>query len=601
MSVVLLENLPSSFSEATLKSIISHVQAKGNVLASSLVPDGETMAAHVHFERGDDAEAAVRLWDQLTIDGATIQASSEADTKRRLARNVSAQQNGGQRYPLAPMNIGWLFEFVNGLKNPEKGFTMCRLLESLMCCAVGTSDPFIEHAVVHFYTKFTCTGWSKAQGLMADGVSFELCRQVFEVIGLIRRYPSANPKSRAMLLTLVERVVDDISKVPITTKAAQVNKVIPEICDSVRTSIAAMRNEDNPDPDKSLLALTSWLKFLFSCLSSHHNQVPTFPESQTVAPCGEHCPCGPRFRQMFPIFLSDVEKVKVIDVLVVAAGMDHDEEVGSIARDLLQRYNLDYCTRAVTHVQNGDICIVRLHLFEAVALLKRLQTTANPALEQSQRQLDLVEITLSMMEQACATRQCLRSLLSLVHNGFGNLTDLRGATNANMIGQLTYALQFAVNQLFQAICTQQSLLLCVHPASEVNAPPRTLGKGGVAPGTGAKAALAKATAAAAAANEAAVREVAAASAKTVPAGGAAPVATAEVAVAATEKKVKRNARCGNPACQITGAEANAELLKCSACKATYYCSPSCQRADWKEHRKICGLQAKSPVSPVSDV
>ena len=398
MTLVILDNLPQSFSEATLKSLLSHVPAAGQVLSFSLLPNGDRVSAQVVFERADDADIAVKLWDQLTIDSVTIQATQESTADPKQRRPTSAEGQAGRyghgphggasagpggcpRYPLAPMNIGWLFEFVNGLKNPQKGYTMCRVLECLMCSAVETSDPFIEHAVVHFYTKFTCGNWSKAQGLLADGLSFELCRQVFEVIGLIRRYPNANPKSRTMLLTLVERVVDDISKVPITSKTSQIHRLLPEIVENVRSSITALRNESNVDPDGSLHVLTSWLKFLFACLSSQQSQNPHFSDhegcegagSGGIAPCGEHCPCAPRLRKLFPVYYSDVEKVKVIDALVVSSGMDRDEGIGNIARDLLQRYNIEYCTRAVTHVHNGHIALARLHLFEACRILRRVQ------------------------------------------------------------------------------------------------------------------------------------------------------------------------------------------------------------------------------------
>lgn len=29
------------------------------------------------------------------------------------------------------------------------------------------------------------------------------------------------------------------------------------------------------------------------------------------------------------------------------------------------------------------------------------------------------------------------------------------------------------------------------------------------------------------------------------------------------------------------------LFKCSRCKSVYYCDATCQKADWKEHKKIC--------------
>ena len=40
-------------------------------------------------------------------------------------------------------------------------------------------------------------------------------------------------------------------------------------------------------------------------------------------------------------------------------------------------------------------------------------------------------------------------------------------------------------------------------------------------------------------------------------------------------------------CWACGIECPQPNQKCSACGAAYYCSPACQRTDWKEHRQEC--------------
>jgi len=40
-----------------------------------------------------------------------------------------------------------------------------------------------------------------------------------------------------------------------------------------------------------------------------------------------------------------------------------------------------------------------------------------------------------------------------------------------------------------------------------------------------------------------------------------------------------------------------ELKRCSACKAAYYCSKSCQKQDWATHKLHCNIPQKPPKKP----
>ncbi|VDB94950.1 unnamed protein product [Peniophora sp. CBMAI 1063] len=49
-----------------------------------------------------------------------------------------------------------------------------------------------------------------------------------------------------------------------------------------------------------------------------------------------------------------------------------------------------------------------------------------------------------------------------------------------------------------------------------------------------------------------------------------------------------NSRCGK-------LQARSTLKTCSQCKAAYYCSPQCQKEDWKDHKKRCTPAGESPA------
>ena len=47
------------------------------------------------------------------------------------------------------------------------------------------------------------------------------------------------------------------------------------------------------------------------------------------------------------------------------------------------------------------------------------------------------------------------------------------------------------------------------------------------------------------------------------------------------KDVKRKVHCGN--CRVGGFK----MMKCSRCHLVHYCSKTCQKADWKQHKQVC--------------
>jgi ankyrin repeat protein len=52
------------------------------------------------------------------------------------------------------------------------------------------------------------------------------------------------------------------------------------------------------------------------------------------------------------------------------------------------------------------------------------------------------------------------------------------------------------------------------------------------------------------------------------------------------RKALKASGCGNDRCEGGGGE-GAKLRCCSRCKNVRYCSPTCQKEDWKSHKKVC--------------
>jgi ankyrin repeat protein len=67
-----------------------------------------------------------------------------------------------------------------------------------------------------------------------------------------------------------------------------------------------------------------------------------------------------------------------------------------------------------------------------------------------------------------------------------------------------------------------------------------------------------------------------------PGGGRASAATIT-----SHTELGQSMRCGNPECVLVGKS------KCGTCRSVYYCGSECQRAHWKQHKKVCKQLATS--------
>ncbi|GFH46402.1 hypothetical protein CTEN210_02876 [Chaetoceros tenuissimus] len=58
-------------------------------------------------------------------------------------------------------------------------------------------------------------------------------------------------------------------------------------------------------------------------------------------------------------------------------------------------------------------------------------------------------------------------------------------------------------------------------------------------------------------------------------------------------------RCAHEQCQVEATSIENDLLKCSSCKETYYCSRDCQKSDWPRHRFRC-ISSRSNAGSLSN-
>ncbi|MCJ1475094.1 hypothetical protein MMC13_003754 [Lambiella insularis] len=50
-------------------------------------------------------------------------------------------------------------------------------------------------------------------------------------------------------------------------------------------------------------------------------------------------------------------------------------------------------------------------------------------------------------------------------------------------------------------------------------------------------------------------------------------------------------------CQKSQSDLSSALQRCAKCQETHYCSRECQKADWKDHKKVCGKPGVTSEAP----
>ncbi|KAG8341045.1 MYND finger [Trypanosoma vivax] len=284
------------------------------------------------------------------------------------------------RYPFQAIDLGWLVEYIDTcLSREERRAAALRILNDFMAFAVLHDDPFLEEATIQLSetmsSKFT-DSWPKcARGTTA---SYDVARCVFELIRSASKCQKMSLGERNEFINNCEKHLKRIENALDSASNIAGKKKACEVLAAALSQVHELRR--TPDSCDALGGLLAQLKALFFCYSPCISVYSMFCKANANGTssyvCSESCPCFAKLKSMYTLFIRDVEKMKVIDCLLMMAVKEEDKFVSRLAEDLFTRFDCrsPFLEKPVRRIQNGALFAARVALFDAYRHVKSMLT-----------------------------------------------------------------------------------------------------------------------------------------------------------------------------------------------------------------------------------
>lgn len=430
------------------------------------------------------------------------------------------------RYPFCDMNMQWWEEYILRVPAETRTNVMLRVMDCLMAHAILHEDPFLEEAVIRMSAALPKT--TQPRHATQDLISaFESAHHVFKAICITAKFPTQEAKGKQDILSMVQSRIRDIEKVSKKPSFRFGPTVVPT---SVEVVCRLQALQKNMDSRQAFMELMESLKRLFFTVSTRNGVTPRFdvpgarPFDTFV--CCDGCLCYGRLRASYTIFLRDVEKAKVIDCIMIAAIKESDDLMRDVASELRNEHFRDFME--------------------------------NPAVD------DIGRFIHNGRLFYC--RAALFTALNMIHH----LSELH-SSGSNPLGRDGDSYGYMDRIVLSLLWVKSEVQGLRYLTELVPLLDRTL--------TTAEGAYARL-------GEGNFREdLHTLKDYTTAAFTALSAPEYHLAVHSRDVFVGKPAdmKCASPSCPGT----TKELLKCSGCDVTYYCSAQCQKADWDKHKNFC--------------
>lgn len=435
------------------------------------------------------------------------------------------------RYPFREMRMDWFDDFIDTTLSSKRIEVATRLMDCLMAHTVLHEDPFLEKAVTYIYTRVS--GNETFRNMTGP---FREAHDVFRIVCMTAKFTVSNASEKNALLNILDQHCRRFHAAAPTMKSDNTEALVAAAA-HVTECVTFLRK--NMTSTEAFRRLMDAIKFLFFTVSTRNGVSPYASNGTSLFNtfvCCDGCPCYAKLRTGPTVFLRDMEKIKVLDCVSIAAVNAKDRTMHDVSSKFLHNFCKDFMENPhlddIGHlVHNGRLFYCRTALFDS---LDNIESISSPHSEiadlPSAKTLTLDRVVLALLWVKSEVKE-IRLLCNLVPI----LNEALAAAEA-AYSRLDY------EDILQVLYTLKERILAVFLA--LSAPEFHLG-----------------------------------------------VHSRDVFVGK-----QADMKCANPACPGT----TKDLLKCSGCDVTFYCSSECQKADWDKHKNFCHeIESRRSEPPAS--
>lgn len=411
----------------------------------------------------------------------------------------------------------WFEDYMETISSSQRVSVATRLMDCLMAHTILHEDPFLEKAVTFIYNQVSDN--EKYRNLTPV---FGEAHDIFRIVCMTAKFTTSTASEKSTLLNLLEQHCQRFQ--------AATQKVKPEngetliaAAGKVLENVAALRKQMSSSD--SFHRLMDAIKMLFFVVNQRNGVSPYSADGKSLFNtfvCCDGCPCCAKLRTGPTIYLRDMEKMKVLDCLIIAAVNAQDQLLHNTAFSFLHNCCKDFMDNPqiedIGNIHNAKLFYCRTALFDALDKIDYI--TSPPPRDEDPLKAKLytmncIILTLYWVKCEVKAIRYLCELATPLDQASATADMAYNRVNMDDFPQILHTLKTQIVALFPPLSAPE-YHFAVHSRDVFVGKPSDM-------------------------------------------------------------------KCANPLCPGT----TKDLLKCSGCDVTFYCSTDCQKADWDKHKNFC--------------